>query len=217
MGDYSSGLYEVEGAVNSIYNILAGGLGIAAMLGTIITAVFSLILSIAQWILLAVPLFKLAQKTGKKNAWLAWIPVFGDYFRTFVLADLPGNKEIVLFGKLKIQNRMTAFWIWVGICLFGTLVWDTVMGLISVFFPVGAVATIALSYVPDVAIGFLEYAFLRDVLDMFKADKKSNNTWAIVITVLDVILPWRFARTVCLYGLMNKEPLQKNVRYINAK
>lgn len=171
--------------------------------------------------MLALPLFALAKKTGRKLGWIAWIPVLGDYCRMFTLSDIPGDKEFVLFGKLKIKSRILSFVIWAGIALFGSMVWDVVLSLLGGLFSftgVGPMISLALSLVPDVALGFMEYVFLRDVLDMFKPDKKSNNTWAIVATVVDAILPWRFVTTVCLFMLMKCDPLPQVQRIeVSAK
>ena len=207
MDSMMNDLYAADEFVNVIYSLLSGGLGVVAMLGTIITMAVTFLLTVAQWILLALPLFALAKKTGRKLGWIAWIPVLGDYCRMFTLSDIPGDKEFVLFGKLRIKSRFLTFWIWAGIALFGSLVWDVAMSLITAFFPIGAMLTVLLSLVPDVALGFVEYVFLRDVLDMFKPDKKANSTWAIVATVVDAILPWRFVTTICLFMLMKCEPL----------
>lgn len=207
MDSMMNDLYAADEFVNVIYSLLSGGLGVVAMLGTIITMAVTFLLTVAQWVLLALPLFALAKKTGRKWGWIAWIPVLGDYCRMFTLSDIPGDKEFVLFGKLRIKSRFLTFWIWAGIALFGSLVWDVMMGLITTFFPIGAMLTLLLSFVPDVALGFVEYVFLRDVLDMFKPDKKANSTWAIVATVVDAILPWRFVTTICLFMLMKCEPL----------
>ena len=212
MSNFLNGLNDVESLVESVYEILSGSLGIVALIGAIISVLVSVILSIAQWILLAIPLYKLAVKTGRKYPWIAWIPIVGDYCRTFVLCDIPGEKEVVLFKDFKIKSRMLAFWIWVGIFLFGKYVWNSVMTLLGgllAFTGIG-VALAALKFVPNILIGFLEYVFLRDVLDTFKSDKKSNNIWAIVVTVIDLLLPWRFARTICLYTLLKREPLTEN-------
>lgn len=214
-------MYEADEFINLIYSLLSGGLGVIAMIGTFITLAVSLLVTVAQWILLALPLFALAKKTGRKLGWIAWIPVLGDYCRMFTLSDIPGDKEFVLFGKLKIKSRILSFVIWAGIALFGSMVWDVVLSLLGGLFSftgVGPMISLALSLVPDVALGFMEYVFLRDVLDMFKPDKKSNNTWAIVATVVDAILPWRFVTTVCLFMLMKCDPLPQVQRIeVSAK
>lgn len=212
MSDYSSSLYEFERVIGSINNIFNSGIGIVWSIILIISAIVSFTVSMVHWLLQAYPLFRLAQKTGRKCAWLAWIPFIGDYCRTFVLSDLPGNKEVVILNKVKL-SRVAAFWIWVGVKLFGFIVWDGVMTILSGVVSatgIGALLTPAfavLSFVPDVALFLFEYTFLRDALDLFKPDRKKNNTIAIILSVVDYFLPWRFARTVYLWFLLRCEPL----------
>ncbi len=212
MSDFSSSLYETEQAISSIDGILSGSIGIVWSIIIIVGAIVSFCISVTHWLLQAYPLFRLAQKIGRKNAWLAWIPGIGDYCRTFVLTDLPGNKEVVILNKVKL-SRVAAFWIWVGVKLFGFIVWDGIMTIFSGIASatgIGALlapAFVVLSFVPDVALFLFEYTFLRDALDLFKPDKKKNNTMAIILSVVDYFLPWRFARTVYLWFLLRCEPL----------
>lgn len=203
-------LYDTDQFVNLIYSILSGGFGILVTIGAIAGIIVTFLLTVAQWVLLAMPLFAIAKKTGRKYGWVAWIPILGDYCRMFTLSDIPGEKEFELFGKIRIKSRILVFLIWLGVAMFGNLVWDVVMNLIgtlTTYTGLGPILTSLLSLVPNVFLGFVEFVFLRDVLDMFNPDKKSNMTWAIVATVVDAILPWRFATTVCMFMLMKKEPL----------
>ena len=100
-----------------------------------------------------------------------------------------------------------------GIRLFGTALITTVLGIGS-FIPVLNAALTALApilyLVPTVATGWMEYVYTKDVLDLFKEDKKSNRTAAIVVSALDSFVTFGFARTVLMYTIMKKNPLPQN-------
>ena len=227
MDEFSNSLNEIEGITGSIDGTLDNTLGIASsvmalfgLAGTAATVVFGLIIGligifvwIAFHIFQSIPVYSLAKKTGRKHAWLAWLPLPFFYLdelpRMFVVANVPGNKEVKIVGKFKFSSRSVAFWIWVGIYFFGNILWDSVIHIVNGLTG-GMLSVIALplTLVPNVALAWMEYAFLRDVLNMFKEDKKSNNTVAIVCAVIDALIPYRFARAVCLYSIMKKQPLK---------
>ena len=227
MDEFSNSLNEIEGITGSIDGTLDNAVGIASsvmalfgLAGTAATVIFGLImgiLGILFWIAIhifqTIPVYKLAKKTHRKSAWLAWLPLpffcLDELPRMFVVADIPGNKEAKILGKFKFSSRGVAFWVWVGIYFFGNILWDTVMYILTAVTG-GALGILALplSFVPNVALAWMEYVFLRDVLNMFKEDKKSNNTVAIVCAIIDALIPYRFARAVCLYSIMKKQPLK---------
>ncbi len=199
---------------------LGGTILLVGLITSIITAVISFIFQFIIYVLEAFPVYKLARKTGRKRAWLAWVPVFGSYFRLYVLADIAGDKELVFFGKFKLKNRPLSFWMYVGIDLFGSTLITAVIGVLQVL-PVigqiiGALSTL-LYLVPAVAKAFIEYAYLRDVLNIFKEDKKANNTAAIVVTALDALATFGFARVVYLYTILKYNPIPEKVMEVEAE
>ena len=232
MDEFANSMQEIEGVAGSIDGTLDSVVGITGsimaligVLGTVGTVVLGIVgaivgalIWVALHILQSVPVYALAKKTGRKNAWIAWLPLpfllLEELPRMFVVADIPGDKEVKLIGKFKLSSRAVSFWIWVGIYFFGNILWDFVMYILTSILTmtgVGALltpVTFLLTFVPNVALAWLEYAFVRDVLNVFKEDKKSNNTVAIIVAVVDAIIPSRFARTVCLYSIMKKEPLK---------
>lgn len=182
----------------------------------IISAALSVVLGIVLFIVKAIPVFALAKKNGRKLAWLAWIPFFNDYLQTFVLMDTPGNAPFKLFkGKLNIERRWVAFCIWLGICLLGGGVvsaLNTAISSVLVVIPVlgPAVAVLVrfvLGYVVVAAAGIMEFGFLRDVLNVYNADKKTNQTVSIVVIVLDALVTGGWAKTIWLYLQLKKKPL----------
>lgn len=208
--------------LEELYEGLYYGLGIAEMgiagiilmgtiIGAIIGAIVSALVAIVIWIVEAIPTYKLAQKLGYKLAILAWIPILGSYFRLYVLAAMVGNKPFELFdGKIKMQSRTLTFWVYVLVALFGGTIISIAITILGVLPVIGAIiATIStlLYFIPPVVTGMIQYAFLRDVLDCFKEDKKSNRTAAIVISVLDTIVTFGLARAIYLWTIIKKDPI----------
>lgn len=220
-------------SLEELYEFLYYGLGIAElgiagvvlMIGVIVavaTAVLGLLVSLVVFVLEAIPLYKISKKLERKYAWmvwLSWIPGIGGCFSTYVLSDIPGDKPVKLGGKLTIENRLMSFWIHTGIRLFGGTLITVLIGIVNMI-PVlgqliGAFSSI-LYLVPTVAAAWIEYVYLRDVLDMFKPDQKSNNTAAIVVAVLDALVTFGLARAIYLYTVMNKDPLPQQVVEVEA-
>lgn len=211
-------IQEFSNVLNDIYHIFNAGYGIASLsvstvllLIGIIGAIISVMISITLFILGAIPVYQVAKKAGRKYAWLAWIPIFSSYFQTYVLNDVPGDKrfEVKIFNKeFTFENRFLLFWIYIGIGVFGKGLITAVIGILSVIPVVGQVAgaTASLLYlVPSFVTGVIEYVYLRDVLDMFKEDRTSNQKVAFIVTILDKICTFGFARVVILYTIMKKD------------
>ncbi len=215
MEDFGSALEQSSGMLGDIESILSSIVGIfsfASMGASMIFAIFALIVAgvvaIVAYILYSIPVYSLAKKVGLKNAWLAWVPIFHDYFRLFVLSEIVGNKPFVPnIGKFKIESRKMSFLAHILIKYLGGTVISTVVAILSAILPIVGSFSIILGLVPAVACAIIEYVYLRDVIDIFKEDKKSNNTAAIVVTVIDAILVGDFIRTCYLFTLMKKQPL----------
>ncbi len=220
MSDVSSFLEELVEMLSNIENVLFLGSSIASLgisgamlLITIIGAIVSFLISVALYIFRSIPVYKLAKKAGRKKAWLAWIPIFHSYFRTYVLADTAGEKPVSFFnGKITIKSRGMSFLAYLGILIFGNGLITATIGILNIIPLIGQIigTFAALLYlVPSVATAFLEYAYLKDTLDLFKENKKSNNTAAIVIVVLDNLATLGFAQTIYLYTLLSRKLLPK--------
>ena len=201
-------------SLESIYDALYYGLGIAElgvagvmMMVAIVTAAVSALLALVIWVLEAIPLYKLAKKTERPMPWLAWIPFFSSWFRQYVVADIPGNKPFDVFGKYKFDDRRTAFWVYLGIRLLGTIIIGLIVSVVSIVIPfIGSFSAI-LYLIPGAAAAIIEYIFLKDLLDVFKPDTKANTTASIVIVLLDTFVTLGLARTVYLYTLLKLDPL----------
>ena len=180
---------------------------ICTIIGLIIGGVIALLL----YVLEAIPVYKLAKKMGMQNAWLAWVPIYGSYFRFYVLSEMAGNKPLVILkNKFKFENRKTAFWIYVGVSLLGSLA-VAVICAIGGFFPIiGQIISMlswCISLLPAAVAAVFEYAILRDVANIFKSDRKANTTTALILALLDQFVTMGIARTVYLYTLLKCDPL----------
>ncbi|MBE5939452.1 MAG: hypothetical protein E7266_03550 [Lachnospiraceae bacterium] len=177
-----------------------------AIVGVIVSLVISLILFILE----AIPVFILARKTGRKSAWLAWIPILGRYFRLYVISDIPGMEELKLFGDRLKLSRPISFWIYIGLEVFGSSLIKVIAIVINIIPGLGQLLSAVMwiiNLLPNICCAIIEYQYLKDILDIFKEDKKKNNVLAIVLTVLDATVTLGFARTVCLYTLIRKKPI----------
>ena len=169
-----NGIYEVVSSIVALVEVVLSGI---SLLLFILSAVVAAIVWLITYIVFTIPVYKLARKAGRKSTWMAWVPFLNAYFRTFVLADIAGDKELAFFkGKFKIKNRALSFWVYIGILWFGSALIAAIIAILN-FIPVvgtvgGAFASL-LYLLPVVATGFMKYAYLRDVLDMFKENKKS--------------------------------------------
>lgn len=231
MEDFFSGLGEFLGdadikeIIELFEMILKGTQSITALLNlgitgitlfiSIVTAIIFFVLWVVEYVVEGIPIYILAKKAGVSGAILAWMPVFTSHFRRYVLVRIPDPKPVEFMNK-KIENRSTVFWLYLLIKYAGpTLI--SLFIFIASFFPVAGILigsfTSLLYLVPPVAAGFLDYLFLKDVLDVFKEDEKSNNTTSIIITVLDCIVTFGFARSIYLYSLLKKSPLPQQFQF----
>lgn len=214
--------------LEEIYESLYYGLGIAelgifgvmlmaAIIGAIISAVVSFITTLIIWLVEAFPTYKLAKKVGCNKAFLAWIPILGNYFRMYVLVTMVEDTPFELFGgKIKIENRSLSFWLYVAISYFGVALITALVSLLTVIPVIGTVIgsiSSLLYLLPPVVTGLMEYVYLKDVLDLFKEDKKSNSTASIVVTVLDSFVTFGLARAIFLCTMLKTEPLPKAIKY----
>ncbi len=208
IGESGDAVDAVAAIITAITGIASVGIvGIMAVFA-VIAAVVSFIVGVVIWILEAIPVYTLSKKMGRKNAWLAWIPFFGDEFRLWVLSDMAGDKPFTIYKeKYTIKNRNTSFWIYIAIKFLGGAVISAVVTAVSAIIPVIGTFSFVLMLVPKFACGVMEYVYLRDVLNIFKENKKSNQTASFVVTLLDNIATLGFARIVYLYTLLKREPL----------
>lgn len=207
---------------NVLEELLGGGLalgGMAVSFGImIVSAIICLVIALAFQYVEAIPTFKIAKKNGVDHAWIALIPILP--CRLYILSKIAGDKEISFFGKVTIKNRLVAFLIWLGVYLIGVPLMTFIAGLIGgvlglipvIGIILAALVGFVLGLVPAAVTWLIEYSFLRDVLDIYKEDKHSNNTTSIVISVLSCFFT-RLVRGIYLWTLIKKEPLYSTATY----
>lgn len=221
LGEFTENLEEIIAFLTAALGLaelgVMGTVFVFTILASVITAAFAFLVSLLVFILEAIPLYKISRKMGRKSAWLvwlSWLPIVGSYLGLYVLEEIPGRKPLHLVGKLRIESRILSFWIYVGIAVFGNAFITAVVGILSLIPVIGTIlgyVSWALYFVPAVALAWMEYAYLRDVLDIFKEDHRSNIIAAAVVAALDATVTMGLARAFFLYTVMNKEPLPQPV------
>ena len=196
---------DILGSVESLASLATAGIGLTLL---IIGAIISAVVAIALYIFHAIPVYSMAKKLGMKYAWLAWVPICHDLCRLYLLSEMAGDKPCDPgIGNFKIANRRMSFLYYVLIKWLGAAVVGIVVSIASMILPIVGSVSAILGLLPAAACGVLEYVYLRDVLNLYKEDTKSNQTTAIVITAIEAVLGIDFVKSGYLYTLMKKEPL----------
>ena len=212
-------LEQSEGVFGSISSILNSVRIILTFIATglsLLVSVVVVIVAIVQYIIQAIPVVILARKTGYKLWWVALIPFLSSYCRFFVLCEMAGDKPFDLqlekpFGKLwrklHFEDRRWAFFAHVIIKYFARIIVWVLSGVVSNVVPVVGLVALSINLVPPLACALIKYVFLRDVLDLFNANKKSNKNTALIIALLEILPTRGFIVTFYLYTLLGKKPL----------
>lgn len=224
------------GSVDSIFSSIAQILGFAAsaisavvgivsVVGAVISAILAFVAFVVVHILKAIPIYSLAKKTNTKYAWLVWIPFFGTYFRTYILCTMAGDKEVKIFDGhlfrpeqipepfdrvLVLKDRSLSFWIYLAVDLLGKGAISIVVALLNFIPGIGQIMglLVAVLYaIPVIVTAVFDFIYLRDVLHIFNDNKKNNNIIAMIIVALDTFATAGLARTVYLFTLMKKQPI----------
>ena len=178
-----------------------------AFYGVLILLVFAI--AIAKYIICGYSHSKLAEKLGVNGSY-AWIPVFQQGITMYTIYQMTGKKRLVIFDKYVISNGGIAVVLWIFIHYFGLeaiqlaagqLAWVPIVGILML--TVGNL----LLLVPLVAEGILEYAYVRDVLDLFDEDKNRNVILAVVVAAIDVLIGGGLARAILFMFYLKREPL----------
>lgn len=222
MSEYENFFEEVAEALEDIAEIFYYGNGIAelsfaaifliVMLGVLL---FVGLLLLVQYILTAIPVYKLAKKLNIPNAGIAWIPFVSTYCHTYLLCSMSKEKDLILINnneKYKIKDRKQSFlyYVLIGVC--GNIVISLFITVASFVPIVGTFVSVFgyfLYYIPAIALAVMNYAYLRDVINIFKPDRNANSTTAIIITVLDSFITIGFARAFYIFKLTKLEPISE--------
>jgi hypothetical protein len=213
----------IFGFIVTLGSALVTGVGLVA---TIIGAIASFLLSLALFLLLAIPTYRTVKHLGGKHAWMVWlpIPVAHFYICSYVLFRASGKEKFELFhGKVSMRGSnafllylLTAFFGPVIITTLTTLVGTTV-GLIPVVGQILTVLTPFLGILPQILCALAEFVFLRDVLDRLRPEPKENRIASLIVSFLDAFITLGFARYVYMFAVMNKKPKYIDVECVPVK
>lgn len=185
---------------------------IAFIIGAAIGLLLSLPMlaaAITGYVLLGLAFAKLSEKKPIKNPWLIWIPYANSFYYPLALMQMSNTKTFRLFGgKLEFQNKMTAYWIYIGIMI-GSIVISIPTMLITLIPFVGFIIALLgcfILFLAEVPLCFIQYVLMRDMLNAYRADEKANVTMAIWITVLNPLTFGLFG-SIYLFRMRNAVPL----------
>ena len=199
-----------------IVSVVVAAFGAISLVGSFVVAVVGIIVSavvfVAVYLLNAIPLYNVAKHAGYKYAWLVWIPVFQFPICIFVLSRVSGKEEFEFWnGKIKIKQGLVVFMCYVLLYFMGDAIITTILLVLCAVPGVGYIFSgtvgLLMYYIPEVIMGIVEYVYLRDTLDVFKADKKKNQVHAFVVTVLDCFVTFGWARVIYLVTVMRMKPI----------
>ncbi|MBE5927541.1 MAG: hypothetical protein E7270_11355 [Lachnospiraceae bacterium] len=159
----------------------------------ILVLVFVFVLSIAMWIAMQYPFYRMAKRQGIENAWLVFVP-WGNYYITLKLSP----REFNLFNLIKFENRSKAFILFIiATAIYIVLILP--MSLLSMIPILGWL--IFLLYI--MAYLLISYSIMwrmyYDVLITY--GMKEHAMW---VSILGIFVP--IVITVFAYMIMNKEP-----------
>ena len=184
-------------------------MSVFSIVGVFITVAALIAAMLLLWLLEAIATYKLAKKLNYEYAALAWIPF--RYVLHYVQIAMVGDKPFELFDKkLTVQNRSLTFLVYLGIDLFGSMLITSLIAILGVLPGIGPIIS-ALSSVlylaPYVAMAMMDFVYIKDIGDRFKADKQGNITASIVVVLLDNLATFGIAKIVYLYTLLKKDPI----------
>ena len=174
----------------------------------LLVIVAAVMIGIVKYVFKSIALYRLAQRTGNANPWMAWVP----FARSYLQGDLAGSMPLK-------KRRLQSPGLWkVLIPLIGTAV---IAGLYFLFIVVAGVGT-ALSYSTGMGAGSLTLIWVivflliiavvalqaieavLDVLVNFHIyHRLTSHNMAIIHSVLGIFIPMYEA--ICLF-IMSKKP-----------
>ena len=203
-----------DSSLDSISDIFSGIVAIIDTIGFGIALIFSVIsflVAIVLLILQAIPLYTLAKRAGCKYAWLAWCPFFSATCCLFVLSKISGKEEFEFaYGRFHTKHNSLII---LGYALMrhcGGAIITFLIGILNLIPGLGQILSLVASLLyllPGVYMAIAEYVYLRDTLNVFKADQEKNRIHVFIVVVLDSLLTGGFASVVYLWSMIRLHPL----------
>lgn len=160
---------------------------------------FTFLLVIGMYIITAIPLYKMAKKMGKDNAWLAWIPIGNQY----IMYTIPDKPYDLFNGKIHFEERYKAFIMSLVVSYGGSIIYGMFSGLSVI--PILGVFMFILAWLiwfaAIVCAYIIQYPMYKDIYDTFIPSK--DNT---ALAVISIIIP--IVAIVMLWIASSKEPVR---------
>jgi hypothetical protein len=187
---------------------------ISIVVGVILALIFCIPVFIAyalKYILEGIALNQMAKLRPAKNLWLNWIPYAVEYAcKNYIFAQMSNEDSFRLFGgRLTFKNKLVPFWIYLGV--YATVMLTSFVSILISWIPILGFVVLAF-YLLVVLIGmpilgFIEFVYLRDLLNVYKPDRKANVTTAILLTIFNYPT-FGLARAIYLFRMKNDLPLE---------
>ena len=216
LGGIFSSADSITGNVGSIFgsidSIAASGASIVAagvFFVCVCIAALNILLDIVVYLFRTICLFILAKKAGRKDGWLAFVPIAWQ----FVLCDL-SKAPFVLFGKQWFRDRRTAFWVWLSIKYLGGFVISLISGTICGILlavpvigqTIGPLVGILLPFVPRVLSACMRFRFLYDATEVFRPGRRNNKTFAVMSILVEEFLSTDLMTLLLLWSMVRSKP-----------
>ena len=196
---YAESYHEIQSSLTELVTIGGIALLIAAL-------VIALIVILVLHYIEAIPTFIIAKKNGFRFAWIALLPL--PFCTAFVLSSTPGTRDVSLIGKWSVKNTV-AFILFIFVSILGVSIMNVVAKSLILIPILGFLLSAITRIIPVAAIVLFEYAFLRDVIDIYSTDKKSNAIIAVVIAVANRFIP--IVKGIYLWTLVGKTPAEQPI------
>ncbi len=209
-------------ALGSLIKTVFGATLISAgLIILLISMIGSALTFIAIYLISAIPLTVIAKKAKCKGKWLAWVPVYQDLFCLILLYKIPG-KDDFKFGFIKFAERHNSLLLYLLVYFLASALITVIFLIITVFPYIGQVLGVfifLLYLLPTAIFTIIEFVYLRDVLNMFKPNKRFNCLVAWIVSILDNLITSGWARRIYLITLMSKkvQPLPEETPQLQAQ
>lgn len=194
--------------METIIYLLSAGIGI--ILG-LIFCIPMFAAYVAKYILEGIALNQMAKSRPVKYLWLNWIPYAVEYAcKNYIFAQMSYEDSFRLFGgRLTFKNKFVPFWIYLGV--YATVMLTSFVSIFLSWIPILGFIVLAIYLlvvlIGMTVLGFIEFVYLRDFLNVYKPDQKSNVGTAILLTVLNYPT-FGLVRAIYIFRMRNDLPLQ---------
>ncbi len=180
---------QISQDLDNINGILASLLGIGSLAFTgisaialLISAIVSLLITVAWYLLQSIPLFIMARKAGFKHAWMAFFPYTND-FLTFMLPI----REFNIFNWIKSERRDMMALIYIGMNLLGGAALPIITPILAPIPVLGPIVSTFGGTILIFAIAMFKWRMYYDLLMTY--GQESNAMW---VSIVSLFVPWLF-------------------------